>query len=561
MKSKSFTLLIAIIMAGLSVSAQNSRGRSYDAPYVSDASITIDGVADESFWSAIEYTEVDTIVSGEDAWDGSSDLTGKFKVFWDDDYLYVFVSAIDDVIEQGTNHDCDNVEWFFNVDSAQHARDGYNNLTASQLRMNVGDTENLLTGGGFATSAGDDTGFEYATNETDDGWELEGKIPWGLIYDADAQTTAHFDEIAIGTMIEFDINIGDGDGEGRETILTWNAKNTSGWKDVDLFGYLNLVEEINTSGIDPEKSRGRSYDAPMVSDASLTVDGVADELFWSLIDYTEVDTIVSGEDNWDGSDDLTGNFKLFWDADFLYLFVSAIDDVIEQGTDYNSDNVELFFNVDETKHERDGYKDLTASQVRLNVMDTENLLTGGGFAASAGDATGFEYATNETDDGWDLEAKIPWGLIYDADVQTTAHFDDIAIGTMVEFDINIGDGDGEGRETILTWNAKGTDGWKNVDAFGFLNLVDEIETSIRNVISSDISVYPTIVETKLNISVSNAAEFKSISLINIVGQTIKKVSKVYPDNTFSVGDLPSGIYIVKLDGVNNTAKSYKIIKK
>ncbi len=577
MKNKIFTLLLAtIFVAGISANAQEypekSSMKTYEVHKVVDANVTVDGIADEPFWSTIDYTGVDTVIIGADKINNAADLTVKYKMFWDMNNIYLFVTAMDDALVEGTNHESDNVEVFFNVDSSQHARDGYNNVTASQIRLNVLNNENLLTGGGYATAAGDVTNFEYTTNVTDDGYDLEAIIPWSLFYAGDpALQTTHFDAIGIETMVEFDIQVGDADDatldNPRESIITWNGRSPDGWKDVDIFGFMVLKDVVSGGGNggENELSRERTYEAHYVSDAAVTVDGNDDESFWALVDYSEIDTVIIGADKVNNAADYTGHYKMFWDMDNIYLFVSAKDDALIEGTNHESDNVELFFNVDSSQHARDGYNNITASQIRLNVLNNENLLTGGGYATAAGDATNFEYTTKVTDDGYNLEAIIPWALFYAGDdALQPAHFDAIAVGTMLKFDIQVGDADDatleNPRESIFTWNAKSPDAWKDVDVFGYLKLADELVGIPKLELGSEVVVYPTFVKDLLRVKISDASAVKSITLINLLGQTMKTVRTVESMNNIQVADIQRGMYILKVQGVNNAVKTYKIIK-
>jgi len=317
----------------------------------------------------------------------------------------------------------------------------------------------------------------------------------------------------------------------------------------------------------PEKSSLKTYGIHKVVNAGVTVDGVADEALWSTVGYTGIDTVIIGEENITDAADMTVKFKMLWDDANIYLFVHALDDALVEGVNHESDNVELFFNVDSSQHARDGYNNITASQIRLNVLNAENLLTGGGYATAAGDATNFEYVTKVTDDGYDLEAIIPMALFYANDdaIQPT-HFDAVGVGTMIEFDIQIGDADDgtldNPRETILTWNGKNPDAWKDVDVFGYLMLSSEIISGVSDVkLGSDIKVYPTITDDLLRVKVTDPAAVKSISLFNLLGQSVKTLSTVESNNTIHLTDLPRGMYILKVLGNNTAVETHKIIKQ
>jgi hypothetical protein len=338
-----------------------------------------------------------------------------------------------------------------------------------------------------------------------------------------------------------------------------------------IFLFIALV--ANNVLAQDANSRGRSLTIPMISEA-VVVDGEATEAFWGRIEATVFDTaLVTTNGNLiapDNDTDFSGNFKMCWDENNIYLLVTMKDQAIIQGVTTESDNIELFFNVDTTQHGRDGYNNLTASQVRMNVMNTDNLLTGGGYAITAGDMTNFKYITKVTTDGYVVEAQIPWVLVV-PDAAVIPHPFTIAEGSIIEFEIQPADADDPDRlvsdksrirESILTWNGKNPNAWKDVDLLGNLILGGTISglNSAPLIEKNRVVVYPSFTNTLLNIRIEDASKVKTIAILNFAGQSITEFAPNDNLTNVDVTNFNKGIYFVKVVGNNGSITTQKIIK-
>jgi len=72
------------------------------------------------------------------------------------------------------------------------------------------------------------------------------------------------------------------------------------------------------------------------------------------------------------------------------------------------------------------------------------------------------------------------------------------------------------------------------------------------------TMFPNPVENKLTVSAKN--EIKELSVVNILGQTIKTVTPNNRDYQLDISNLTSGIYFVKAR-VNNSEGTFRIVKK
>ncbi len=162
--------------------------------------------------------------------------------------------------------------------------------------------------------------------------------------------------------------------------------------------------------------------------------------------------------------------RMLWDDDNLYIFLHVYDDIINTGTDWNYDGVELYFDGDNSKTEGgyDGFDDL---QMRFNVGETElDEIDIGYGTGSSWDfvVDGISYVIEETDMGWDMECSIP---LEDLQLDPDSEFG---------FDIQLNDADESTRETMLRWwqdadNAN--DQWKDASLFGTAMLRVDREVS------------------------------------------------------------------------------------
>jgi hypothetical protein len=606
MKTKIFTLIFALALASLlDVQAQSEpdgpqlgRGREYVAGYIGDETVTVDASAGEPFWILLPFARIDTTVAGTahdpDIPLKKEDFEGKFKLAWDDDNLYIYITAVDDSIVTGSGTGADNIEIFFNTDglwytreandhATQQFRDPYRdtkNFTASQIRVNVGNDIDV-TGGGYALLSGDDSNYDFKSVITAKGFAMEIKVPFEYIINPEALSTFTPEE---GAELFFDIGYGDvdeADVGSREHIIHWNATNPDAWKDVRLFGKVTLGPKLELPEECEETGNELVYNVAHLGSRTVDIDPTVVEEFWDWVDAAPIATVVAGSAHDEGialtSDDFSGEFKVVWDDNNLYLLVNAVDDNIVTGSGTAADNIELFFNTDalwctraandhETQQFRDPYRDaknFTASQIRVNVGN-DNDVTGGGYALLSGDDSEYDFKSVTTDDGFVMKVKIPFVYITNPDAQNTFLPE---LGGVLKFDIGYGDVDDEAagsREHIVHWNADSPDGWKDVRLFGTLVLSDEVEPNFvasPGKVFNAISVYPVPAISNLTVEHNDFENCRSISIVNILGQVIMSTTSVERVNVFSIDRMPAGIYMVYAVSNQGIITTKKFVKK
>ncbi len=91
---KIFTILTLLTLLTGSVRSQTQNDTIFS--YISKTPVVIDGQATEECWKNAEWHLIDQVMIPWAAKMKEGDFSGKFKVAWDEDFLYVLVEIVDD---------------------------------------------------------------------------------------------------------------------------------------------------------------------------------------------------------------------------------------------------------------------------------------------------------------------------------------------------------------------------------------------------------------------------------------------------------------------------------
>ncbi|MFH0757894.1 MAG: sugar-binding protein, partial [Bacteroidota bacterium] len=216
--------------------------------------VTIDGKADEGFWSKIDPLDLPFDIT--DSWftnstfaaAPSADYEVSWKITYDEDFLYLFGEVTDDALVSRSlvtfneSYACDNIELFTLFAGPDVIMPDWALGDATQLRIYVDlneTTGDSLETGGFAagiigTEKYQPQGYKTKTVKTDKGYDVEVKIPFGLISGSfdDDDNYIPMDVKAL-TEFQFDINGADRDDVApeaeREYIWGWSATWNRDW--------------------------------------------------------------------------------------------------------------------------------------------------------------------------------------------------------------------------------------------------------------------------------------------------------------------------------------------
>ena len=218
---------------------------------------------------------------------------------------------------------------------------------------------------------------------------------------------------------------------------------------------------------------------PQKPDPPPVIDG--DPADWELVPAAitlDKSHIVWGAHQWKGEDDLSGTVRLSFDENYLYLLVEVIDEVIKTASDkgiFVSDHVELDFAPvynDKAQGPRLGnwrilgFTPGTVESSGDPLADMEADATAA-FPPDL-DYSGIDVGSSITEDGYVLEARIPWkvlgvkgrvtpGMVFGVDVHISDSDKDFVQEAMTSLN-NTTPWKGRRQENILKMVLTGTDG-------------------------------------------------------------------------------------------------------
>ena len=326
-------------------------------------------------------------------------------------------------------------------------------------------------------------------------------------------------------------------------------------KNVLLVLGLMLLASFSVSAQDFVAKQLDCYKVVVQSEADFTLDGKADEPFWSdpKVVWNELTIPLGGGAVMPAASDYSVRFKAVYDADFLYLFFNINDDALVtwegEAALYRADNLELFFNPsgvpDGVPNEDFPWNEHRDTQMRVNVGGVVNYGSGGGYGATLLDDIDntfpyYEYIHAMTATGYDVEVQLPWALVIPEDYN-----DMIEEDQWIGFDVTAADSDEpDDRKSMVAWSTIDDQCYRRNGGYGFLNFKGLLDgSSIGEIFKNAGYKYAN--------GVLELASQSSISIYTIAGQAISQQS----GSTFDLSDLASGIYLVK---VTDSKGSYTV---
>lgn len=285
---------------------------------------------------------------------------------------------------------------------------------------------------------------------------------------------------------------------------------------------------------------------------AITIDGIADDTIWSLVEATDIDRDYVGQIPTLN----TTTFKAVYGTEGIYVVVEVDDDVwmpswLSGKADWQSDLIELYFDCTVPLDDGGGASGGNGNwQISINFSETGmgDMTTAGGVSsANTYDGNGkytYEYLVT-----WDAILESDGGAIIDPAVRTSIGFDIVIVDL---------DSPDEASTRSRAWSNDATNGenWTQMDDVGLLHFSTEtIPTGINQMEYHSNMVYPTIVANQFNIKADNIVR---VTVFNTVG-ALKKIVNTNT-NIIDVSDIPAGLYIVRVETSTETFTS-KIIKR
>jgi hypothetical protein len=373
--------------------------------------------------------------------DGYSDLMGWGRLLWDDTYLYgLFYTQDDILVDTHANFwERDGWEFFIDVDNSKGSTDPSHNFdTVNDIQVCI--PHGAATTGDITTTTNGWTfdkghvGFANVNDPSGPGWWQEWRIPL-----TDLSIPA-----AAGHLIGLEVGQDDNDSDHREHISRWwLLEGDASWNDVSTWG---------TAQLSASQSDGKA--PAQWTTAAPVIDGQMDEVWRTVPRRISMNRFGNGP-SWPGDySDLYGEYRLMWDAQYLYGYFGVWDEtLVDSHTNpWEKDGWEVYCDGDNSKGTAfDGVNDL---YLRINHGYT---LPSEIDATEIFSRTGVEFVNRNTDTGWDLEFKIPLSSLFLSPVS----------GSVFGLEAMQNDNDGSDREHIAKWWLDaGDETWHDPSTFG-----------------------------------------------------------------------------------------------
>jgi hypothetical protein len=229
MKKVSMVLMCLMLMfafAGIASAAEDVSIKK------AAASPVIDGAMEDMWKDANVYEIKNTVINNGLA--GADDLSGKWRILWDEKNLYILSEVTDDVLVNDVaegNENNDNTEFYVNANNDSGS--SYTNSTHS-LTLTWGKAEVLGWTGTFGPLNSE--GMKLASSKTDKGYIVEASFPWANLNATD---------VAAGKNLGVDVHLNDNDGgSSRDHKTATFATEDMSWSNPSLFGSAVLSAEV-----------------------------------------------------------------------------------------------------------------------------------------------------------------------------------------------------------------------------------------------------------------------------------------------------------------------------
>ena len=257
-----------------------------------------------------------------------TDAALSWRALWDEDYLYLFISVVDDTLTDANlaaTWQGDSVElWLDGDNSKADAYDGVNDLGMNWGFQDAPEDPMVFSGEWYLGT----TGYLAKTVKTEGGLDLEVAVPMANLGIVPAP----------GHLMGLDVDWNDQDAPDgtRDTKVKWFDATDNSWQNPSLMGTIELVERT----VYP-------YTDVWWTDTPPVIDGVPDDLsmYPTFVLNQNMNSFSSMNDY---LTDMSMTYQMVWDSNFVYYSVNIMDDVLLQDGEWNhqDDGVELWLDGD-----------------------------------------------------------------------------------------------------------------------------------------------------------------------------------------------------------------------
>ncbi len=248
------TSLFVSMLFGAALSTQAAAAAPLPVTYTASP-LNIDGAAQEPAWQQADWHPLSHHIVGDTP--TPADFSGRYKLLWDERYLYVLVEVIDDVLYdrypnprvQYWDDDC--VEIFVDEDASGGKHLYNHNAFAYHIALdgNVAD---------IGDSKHDNRGVILLNDHLHSAWQRADSTPYAVTWEValklypDSFTTAEPGDpvtLTAGKEVGFMLAYCDNDGSdtrehfmGSHAITPVDGDKNLGYIDASVFGRLTLVK-------------------------------------------------------------------------------------------------------------------------------------------------------------------------------------------------------------------------------------------------------------------------------------------------------------------------------
>jgi hypothetical protein len=243
-------------LAAIMCTAAATTGANADEALHIKAVPAIDGVANEALWEGDDWYPMNEVIIGDTP--GASDFTGKYKLRWNEDALYLLAEIRDDhlsdtyasPLERYWDDDC--LEIFIDADGS--GGDHFNNYNAFAYHLAL-DNQVADIGPSMAAENKGEAVPQLYNDHVDSAWQRQSDAPFVVHWEAAIKVYAddyvHGESntpvtLKKGMKLGFMLAYCDADGGDREhfmgshPITPIDGDKNQGYKDASVFDVLEL---------------------------------------------------------------------------------------------------------------------------------------------------------------------------------------------------------------------------------------------------------------------------------------------------------------------------------
>lgn len=195
-----------------------------------------------------------------------------------------------------------------------------------------------------------------------------------------------------------------------------------------------------------------------------TIDGLSEAVWDAVVPQKVAKQLREGQVP---ASDLAAEFKLLYDAQFLYAFFEVQDDVHQADNltqPYHDDAVEIYLDGHNDKADHYGSDDVQY----IFGVDAQQVWAGNGAEMHPG----IDFKSTRTEQGYRMELRMPWENL---GVQTLP-------GMEIGFEVHVDDDDdGRDADHVLAWHSYSTNSWSDTSFFATVSLAPPTSSGLSEV--------------------------------------------------------------------------------